>query len=819
MFLERLGPASWPLIGVLGLFLAVALVRIPALLPLWLHVVLLTAFAGALAAAAWWIRRVLRWPTLEEAKRRLELDSKMPHRPLTAWDDRLMAGGEDADSVALWRQYRRSLPAKIGALRPGAPRATMAEADPIALRALVLLLVVVALGVGGADFSGRLADALTPRVATASAERPLAIDVWLNPPAYTGLPPVFLDPAAAEAPPLTVPVGSTVLAQVQGVSETPSLRVSGRATAFEPVAQGAFRASAVVALAPASGGSGTGAGEEGANEESAGGAETADQIAVLRGGDSLASWPIAVLPDERPEVVFLAPPSGTERFVLRLSYAASDDYGVDSVTALVRRIGDPEAEPLELPLPPPRGEAGDLGNASYHDLTPHPWAGLAVEIQLVAADAIDQEGRSDPVRAVLPERIFKHPVARALVELRRRLTTDPENRFPVVRALGDIHDRPSRFFHDLVAALAIRSAERRLIHDKRPEAIAQVQALLWDTALRIEDGDLSIAARDLRDIQGALMKALAEGAGDEEIERLLRALEEALGRYLEALAEQMRDRLSRGAEPRLPPPDARTLESRELRDLIDRARELTESGARDAARELLARLQEMLENLRAGPFAEMMDRRSRDAWDMMNDLNEMRERQRDLLDRGHRRSRQDRQGEQRQGQQGEQRRGGESQSDSRMQEALRRELGEMMRRLGDALGDIPRPFGNAERSMRAARDALERNRPGEALVPQTRALDQLGQGMEAMAERFMRRMGENPGRGQGTVGMRPGQGRDPLGREMGTSGLEALEGVRIPDRMEMRRSREILRELRRRSGERGRPPSELDYIDRLLRRF
>ena len=814
MFLERLGPASWPLIGVLGLFLAVALVRIPALLPLWLHVVLLTAFAGALTAAAWWIRRVLRWPTLEEAKRRLELDSKMPHRPLTAWDDRLMAGGEDADSVALWRQHRRSLPAKIGALRPGAPRATMAEADPIALRALVLLLVVVALGVGGADFSGRLADALTPRVATASAERPLAIDVWLNPPAYTGLPPVFLDPAVAEAPPLTVPVGSTVLAQVQGVSETPSLRVSGRATAFEPVAQGAFRASAVVALEPASGGSGTGAGEEGANEESAGGAETADRIAVLRGGDSLASWPIAVLPDERPEVAFLAPPSGTERFVLRLSYAASDDYGVDSVTALVRRIDDPEAEPLELVLPPPRGEAGDLGNASYHDLTPHPWAGLAVEIQLVAADAIDQEGRSDPVRAVLPERIFKHPVARALVELRRRLTTDPENRFPVVRALGDIHDRPSRFFHDLVAALAIRSAERRLIHDKRPEAIAEVQALLWDTALRIEDGDLSIAARDLRDIQGALMKALAEGAGDEEIERLMRALEEALGRYLEALAEQMRDRLSRGAEPRLPPPNAKTLESQELRDLIDRARELTESGARDAARELLARLQEMLENLRAGPFAEMMDRRSRDAWDMMNDLDEMRERQRDLLDRSHRRSRQDRQGEQRQGRQG-----GESQSDSRMQEALRRELGEMMRRLGDALGDIPRPFGNAEQSMRGARDALERNRPGEALAPQTRALDQLRQGMEAMAERFMRRMGENPGQGQGTVGMRPGQGRDPLGREMGTGGLEALEGVRIPDRMEMRRSREILRELRRRSGERGRPPSELDYIDRLLRQF
>ena len=83
----------------------------------------------------------------------------------------------------------------------------------------------------------------------------------------------------------------------------------------------------------------------------------------------------------------------------------------------------------------------------------------------------------------------------------------------------------------------------------------------------------------------------------------------------------------------------------------------------------------------------------------------------------------------------------------------------------------------------------------------------------------MEQMGENPGQGQGTVGMQPGQGRDPLGRETGVGGLEALEGVQIPDQMEIRRSREILRELRRRRGESSRPVPELDYIDRLLQQF
>ena len=74
-------------------------------------------------------------------------------------------------------------------------------------------------------------------------------------------------------------------------------------------------------------------------------------------------------------------------------------------------------------------------------------------------------------------------------------------------------------------------------------------------------------------------------------------------------------------------------------------------------------------------------------------------------------------------------------------------------------------------------------------------------------------------RNSGQLGVRPGNGQDPLGRRPGSSGIEALEGVKIPDRMELRRAREILDELRRRRGDRNRPVFELDYIDRLLRQF
>jgi len=470
---------------------------------------------------------------------------------------------------------------------------------------------------------------------------------------------------------------------------------------------------------------------------------------------------------------------------------------------------------MELELALPGVALRSAEGMSFHDLTPHPWAGLAVEISLLARDALGQEGRSDPVRTVIPERIFNHPVARALVELRKQLTLNPDSRAPVVRALDDIYQPPSPYFHDIVVALAIQSAARRLVHDSTPEGLTEAQQLMWDTALHLEEGELAIAERDLREIQKELMDALARGAEDEEIDRLIDELQQALDRFLEALAEQLRDQLAEGAEMSELPPDAQILQSDDLQRLIEQARELARSGARDAARDLLSQLQNLLENLRANPFAQGMDEKSRNAFDMMRDMDSMMQRQQELLDRSFERSQRDRQPSE----QGDGRARRESLRDSLSQDELRRELGKMMRRRGDALGEIPRPLGRAERSMRDARDALQSNRSNDAVGPQTRAIDQLQQGMQSMAESFMEQMGNAARRGMGQVGSQPGRGRDPFGRETGNSGLEALDGVEIPDPSEIRRSRRILDELRRRRGEHQRPPLELDYIDRLLRQF
>jgi hypothetical protein len=151
-------------------------------------------------------------------------------------------------------------------------------------------------------------------------------------------------------------------------------------------------------------------------------------------------------------------------------------------------------------------------------------------------------------------------------------------------------------------------------------------------------------------------------------------------------------------------------------------------------------------------------------------------------------------------------------------------LGEMMRRLGEGMGDIPEPFGRAERSMRDAAGALQRGRPGEAIGPQTDALDQLQQVARELAQQLQRQLGNGLGEPGDEIGAtdrtaRDRIERDPLGRPMSSSGTYDRSDVKIPDENILQKSRQILDELRRRAGERTRPLIELDYIDRLLKRF
>src|SRR5207248_10713147 len=135
----------------------------------------------------------------------------------------------------------------------------------------------------------------------------------------------------------------------------------------------------------------------------------------------------------------------------------------------------------------------------------------------------------------------------------------------------DLNRRPQLYADDTVVYLALRLAQQRLRHDQEKDTIAAVQQLLWDTALRIEDGHMSVAERELRRLQQQLQEALAKGAPDAEIEKLMRELREALNRYLQALAQEMQRHPEQDSQPIDP---SQIITGRDLQRMLDRAREL-----------------------------------------------------------------------------------------------------------------------------------------------------------------------------------------------------------------------------------------------------
>ena len=788
LFWERLWPALWPAAAVAGVYVAISLMDLPAALGGWLHLALIAVAALTLLHALWRGLGGFRQPNADEARRRLEIESRLPHRPLATLQDRL-SPTTDPGTRMLWEEHLARSRRLARRIRAGWPRPGLAARDLYGIRAAVFLLLVIGLSAAGSDGWGRLARALMPDFSPPPAV-PARLDAWINPPPYTDLPPFQLN---AEADSVRVPAGSRLLARVYGGRGQPVLRLGDTAATFDSVDR--------------------------LNHELEYTVEAGDRLLVTQEDRTLGDWPLEVVPDMAPRIALSQAPSATERGALRLDYTASDDYGLAGAKAEFRLDEGGGGDLLERPLPLASIGARETAETSFQDLTPHPWAGLRVTLKLIATDALGQVGESAELPLVLPERQFRHPVARALIEQRKQLVREPDRSDLVARALRIIGSDPEAYDNDVVVMLALSSAARRLQHDGSEAAVPAVIDLLWDTALRIEDGRLSLAERELREIQQQLMEALARDADDTEIEQLMDRLQEAMQRYLQAMAEQALRQMQDGQKPMPFNPEARAIESEQLQEMLDRARELSRMGAKDAAREMLRQLQQMLENLRAGPMMALpeqlqgADKAIRDLTDLMRD-------QQKLMDRTFRETQRGRErGLPQRGQQGERGRdpmqgmeGMQGMSDE--QEALRRRLGEIMRQLGEQFGDIPGALGRAEREMREAREALGEGEPAPAADAQGRAIDQMAEGMRGLAREMARQMGQ----GQGNEIEGSPFDEDPLGRPSARGGMDTST-VEIPTKADIQRAREILDELRRRAGEGFRPEGERNYIDRLLERF
>jgi len=182
------------------------------------------------------------------------------------------------------------------------------------------------------------------------------------------------------------------------------------------------------------------------------------------------------------------------------------------------------------------------------------------------------------------------------------------------------------------------------------------------------------------------------------------------------------------------------------------------------------------------------------------------------------------QGDGQQGAEGDQQQGGQGEGSlADRQQALRDELSRQQGSLpgaGTPEGDAARDaLDRAGRAMDGAEEALRNRDFAEAIDNQSQAMEALREGMRALGE-AMQQEAQNGQQGQGmSESDRRAEARDPLGREPGSNGSVGTEEGLLQGEDVYRRARDLLDEIRRRSGEGERPDVELDYLKRLLDRF
>ncbi|MDO8288167.1 MAG: TIGR02302 family protein [Parvibaculum sp.] len=836
---EYLWGGLWTALALTGLFIAAALIGTFEDLPLGIHWAAIASYTLFMASALWNGFKQFRWPSRAAALHHLEGASGLKHQPLSAYEDLPASGSGDPK---LWAAHQAWVTERLKKLRLGTVAPGLVERDPYGLRAIVVLLLVIGIAGTGPGRIARITGAFFPGAGSA---RSFTIEAWITPPAYTGQRPIWLErgESTADDPDfkpvmstetVKVPVGSVLSIRAHGLRNLPSLE-TGTNDRGRPQPLADLGNTNSMIDAPIT---------------------SASELALTQGGRLLRNWSIDIIPDQIPKIDLAMPLQETASGSLHFAYTVSDDYGVRGAYARVILANSAlGAAPAQAPItdapPPPVNSSPALNEArkklatlfrqpranaivkppviilplksphpkdgkgdTYIDLTPHPWAGLPVIITLVATDDAGQEGLSSPIAINLPARTFRKPLAAATIEQRRALAFRPSSINRVARVLNNLTSDAPAYFEDKTAYLALRAAYWRMLSAKHDEDLNGIYELLWSVALRLEDGDLSLAESDLRRARDALAKALEQNASGDEVAQLVEEMKAAFERYMDAIIAKAGDNPDQAMIEQFAPQDGETIDRETLEKMLADIGNLANDGARNEARQLLEQMQAIMENLQMPEESEGLSEEDKAMAAAIEQLTGLIDKQRKLMDETFKAGPQ---GQGSEDGQGAGAKGKHSKSAKELeltQRRLTKELRALMQSLEDAGIEKSEGLGNSAKQMQSAEERLGAGRIDRATQSQGQAIQSMREAAQGMADKLTESMkgqkGQQSGKGK------PGADKDPMGRAQQQGDPK---GTKIPTGVDRLKARAIIEDLRRRAGELGRPQSELEYLDRLLNRF
>lgn len=742
-------------------------------------------FSGNLLSVIFWIGasalfclgiKLFKIPISDEIQEKLERRSSISHRPLRSQEDKpsrkLTAKNE---TLWLWERARKLGQFKL--FKWISPDFSLTQRDPYALRILLTLILIVGFVVSGPATPSKILGLVFPFSSSIEKSSGDALKVVITPPPYTRQPQLILSGSPKE--PLHVPAGSKVRVLLQSwVGHAELVMQEKRVPLSRDGKTDAYIAETEIP-------------------------ET-DSIKLRQFGLPRLNIPVKYIRDNPPTLSLREQPRVVAGGQLLLPLTVSDDYGLKLIR--VRAILSTEIKSIPLGQPVYEeqsvvlsldGKASDI-NPRF-DLTGHPWAGYPVSLLVEAEDYAEQTSTTEPVDIVLPERKFRHPVAQEIIAARKNLIKNGEVAagavaMEIVQSLA----RPARYDWDTVVTLALRSSLSRLGYDPTRASCESVIGTLWQTSLRLEDGNLTGTQSDLRKALENLQRAVQENRSPEEIAQLMQEFRDALSRHLQALQKEMARKEAQGElMPMSPEQMVQMIDPSMLADFLSQLENELMSGNADAAMQKLENLQKLTDMLNPA-MAQPMPEDIKQAMKNLKDMQKLVDSQQALLDQT--RSKKDQNSEI------------EKQEQSRIKEELSKTADEMK----SQGAKIPESVDKAQDAMGKSESELQGNDPAGSIPHQQEALDQLRQGKQEMQQALKERM-------QNMMGMSfnpTGQPRDPLGRNSPNNGRDMFnDTVKIPTGSERKKSDEILKTIRERSSDLTRPQAERDYYQRLLRQW
>ena len=246
-------------------------------------------------------------PSTSDARRRVERDSGVKHRPLDTLDD------SPAVSRHLWPVHYAKAREAATKLGPPLGRPALSPMDPYYLRFIAPVVLGLCMMVGAGDNFERLKRSLTPVWQSGIASDTISFEAWVDPPDYTGRPPIYFKNQTV----IDIPAGSEFVARISGSKNATRLKLTNnRCSRYLPLSRlgpKSFETRAVI---------------------------SEKTTARWRIGSLEKRWVLSALPDRPPEVRFEINPRADKRDRLAFTYSFTDDYGVERLTLNMRLLSE-----------------------------------------------------------------------------------------------------------------------------------------------------------------------------------------------------------------------------------------------------------------------------------------------------------------------------------------------------------------------------------------------------------------------------------------------------------------------------------------------